>query len=578
MILRMLLLAAAISLPVPEALAQGRASPEAASGRLEKREVRASRYMAVTAHPLASQAAREVLAEGGSAVDAAIAAQMVLNLVEPQSSGIGGGGFLLHWDAATRALSAWDGRETAPAAATPDRFLRDGRPMRFPMAVAGGLSVGVPGLLRMLEAAHREYGRLPWARLFRPAIGLAREGFAVSHRLALQIASDVKLIPFPASRVYFYDEQGRPLRQGTMLANPMLADTLSRVAEGGADAFYGGAIAEDVARAVREAPLNAGDMTAADIAGYRAKRREPVCIDYRVWRVCGMGPPSSGGIAVAQILKMLEPFDIGGLSPLSADRAHLLAESSRLAFADRNHYVADPDFVDVPVEGLLDAGYLLSRAATISPEISMGIAVPGDPPGRGGPERGPDNAPGQPGTTHMSIVDAAGNVVSMTTTIESQFGSGMMVRGFLLNNELTDFSFAPEHAGLPVANRVGPGKRPRSSMAPTIVFRDGRPVLVIGSPGGSRIIGYVAQATLAILDNGLGPQRAVSQPHVVNRNGPTELEKDSFAERLAPLLGALDHRVRVADMTSGLHAIVIGPDGTLTGGADPRREGVALGE
>ncbi len=569
--------ALALSLAQPAA-AQTRAAPEIATGFAPRAPVTANRFMAVTANPHASSAAVAMLKAGGSAVDAAIAAQMVLNLVEPQSSGIGGGGFLLHWDAAAGRLDSYDGRETAPAAATPDRFLRDGKPMKFREAVPGGLSVGVPGLLRMLEMAHQRHGQLPWADLFAPAIALARDGFAVSPRLSRLIASDPFLPRFAASRAYFLDAAGEPLKAGVTLRNPAFAETLTRIAREGADALHTGPIAAAIVAAVRGASVNPGDITPADLAGYRAVRRDPVCIGYRAYQVCGMPPPTSGGVAVLQMLKLLEPFDIGGLDPLSADWAHLISEAGRLAFADRNLYLADPDFVRVPVEGLLDVGYLLRRAATIDVGSAIGKAQPGDPPDKAGLDWAPGQAADLPSTTHLSIVDGAGNVVSMTSSIESQFGSGLFVRGFLLNNELTDFSFRPVRDGRTVANRVEPGKRPRSSMAPILVLRGGSPALAIGSPGGSRIIGYVARATMAILDNGLDPQAAVSLPHVVNRNGATDLEQDTAAVRMKPGLEALGHEVRLRAMTSGLHAIAIAPDGTLTGGADPRREGAAMGE
>ncbi len=532
-------------------------------------------FMVTAAHPLAARAGREILAAGGGAVDAAIATQMVLNLVEPQSSGIGGGAFLLRYDAATRQVAAFDGRETAPQAATPALFLKpDGTPIRFWEAVVGGRSVVVPGVLRMLEKAHARHGKLPWARLFRPAIRLAREGFRVTPRLHRLIAGDRFLDTYPAARAYFHTEDGEPLPVGHRLRNPALADTLETIAQEGAHAFYTGAIAADIARRARTAAGNPGKLAPADLRAYEAKARTPVCRPYREFKVCGMPPPTSGGATVAQILGILESFDLRTAGAMTADSVHLIAEASRLAFADRNRFLADPDFVDIPLDALLDRDYLARRAARIDPARSLGTARPGlDAEIAAMPDQ-----PSGLSTSHLAVVDAEGNAVSMTTSIEQAFGSRLMVRGFLLNNQLTDFSFRPEVDGRPVANRVQPGKRPRSSMSPTLVLDENDElVLAIGSPGGSRIIGYVAERLIAVIDWGLEVQDAIALPNVVNRNGPTELEKGTSAAELAPALRRRGHAVEVEAMTSGLHAIAVGPDGTLHGGADPRREGVALG-
>lgn len=537
--------------------------------------VRARRHMIAAANPLAAEAGREILRAGGSAVDAAIAVQMVLNLVEPQSSGIGGGAFLLHYAGGDGVMTAYDGRETAPAAATPTLFMNaDGTPMDFWEAVVGGRSVGVPGLLRMLEAAHQDHGRLPWARLFEPAIRLADEGFAISPRLHALVARDRFLRSYPDAAAYFYAADGRPKAVGTQLKNPAFAETLRAIAAGGADAFYEGTIARDLVAAVAAVPGNPGLLSLQDMAGYQAKRRGVICAPYRVWRVCGMPPPTSGGVTLLQILGMLEPFDLASLVPASAEAVHLVAEASRLAFADRGRYLADADFVEVPVTELLDRDYLARRAQTIHPDRVIQDAAPGL--GERRASMPPQEAP--PSTTHLAVVDEDGNAVSMTSSIENAFGSRLMVRGFLLNNQLTDFSFRPEVESRPVANRVEAGKRPRSSMAPTLVLGpDGGLQIVVGSPGGSSIIGYVAKTLIAALDWQLDLQAAVNLPHFVNRNGPTDLERGTAVTALVRELEARGHELRFREMTSGLHAIRITPQG-LEGAADPRREGVALGD
>ena len=553
--------------------------PEAVPAPAPGAPVRARRHMIAAANPLAAQAGLEMLPSGGSAVDAAIDAQMVLNLVEPQSSGLGGGGFLMHFNAKTGDIAAYDGRETAPAAARPDMFLRDdGTPMKFYEAVVGGLAVGVPGLIRMLEAAHRENGRLPWATLFAPAIKLAEEGFAMSELLNAMVARDANLRTFTGAATYFFDADGQPRAAGTMLTNRPLAETFRLIARGGSKAFYTGPVARDMVRAVREARINPGMLRMADLAAYKARKREPVCLFYRVWLICGMPPPSSGGITTLQILGILQAFDLGSLTPVSAKAVHLVAEASRLAFADRNTYIADPDFVPVPTAGMLDPGYLSLRAGEIAAGRSLGKAQPGMPGVETGNRHTPDDPARGVSTTHLSVIDADGNAVAMTTSIETRFGSRIMVRGFMLNNQLTDFSFRPENDGGPVANRLEPGKRPRSSMAPTLVFDgEGRVVMALGSPGGSRIIGYVAKTLAAALDWKLDIQAAIDLPHFVNRNRATELERGTPLEALVPALEALGHKVTVRRLTSGLHGIMVSK-GELTGGADKRREGVAIGD
>lgn len=534
------------------------------------------KQMIAAANPLAAEAGLEVLRAGGSAVDAAIAAEAVLGLVEPQSSGLGGGAFLLHYDAEAKAVSAYDGRESAPAAAGPDLFLDDaGQPMDFWQAVVGGRSVGVPGLVRMLELAHRDHGRLPWRRLFEPAIRLAEEGFKVSPRLHGLIAGDEHLPKLAAARAYFYDAEGAPLAVGHVLKNPAYAASLRRIAEAGAEGFYQGQTAAAIVAAVRGIEDNPGRMSGADLAGYRAKRREVLCAPYRSWRICGMPPPTSGGVAVLQIMSLLERFDLAGHPPGAPQALHLVAEASRLAFADRNFFLADADFVDVPLDRLLDRGYLARRAALIAPDRAMGRAEPGFALDQGAMPAQLD----PPATTHLAVIDRWGNAVSMTASIESAFGSRVMAAGFLLNNELTDFSFQPEADGKPVANRVEGGKRPRSSMSPTLVLDgQGGLVMAVGSPGGSRIIGYVVKALVAALDWGLDVQQAVSFPNFVNRNGATDLEAGTALAAIAEGLEALGHEVKLREMTSGLHAIRVRPDGTLEGAADPRREGVVYAD
>ena len=563
-------------------IAAAQAAPE--GGSAAQRAVPsavAKRHMVAAANPLAVEAGREILRAGGSAVDAAIATQLVLNLVEPQSSGIGGGAFLLHYAAESGEIAAYDGRETAPLAATPALFLTAaGEPMDFWSAVIGGRSVGTPGLLRMLALAHHEHGRLPWTRLFAPAIALAEAGFAISPRLHGLLADEQYLRNDPDAAALYYESDGTPKAAGTGLRNPAFAATLRAIAESGAEAFYQGAIARDIVAEVRGATGNPGLLALDDLAGYQAKRRDAICLPYRVWRICGMPPPTSGGVAVLQIMALLERFDLAALPPpspttVTVEAVHLIAEASRLAFADRDRYLADADFVDMPLQALLDPSYLRARSALIRRDASLGTAEPGLGERR---EGAMPAQPDPPATSHLVVVDETGNVVSMTSSIESAFGSRLMVRGFLLNNELTDFSFAPEADGRPVANRVEPGKRPRSSMAPIIVLdQAGRPVLAVGSPGGSSIIGYVVKALVALLDWQMEPQAAVALPNFLNRNGPTDLEFGSALTALAPALEARGQSLRFGELTSGLHVVAIGPAG-LSGGADPRREGVALGD
>jgi gamma-glutamyltranspeptidase / glutathione hydrolase len=580
---RRLLLAGAAFIAASCAL--GQPAPELPSGWAPKKPITTRHDMVAAANPLAVAAGHDILAQGGTVVDAAVAVQMVLNLVEPQSSGIGGGAFMLFHNGRNRLLTAYDGRETAPSSAKPDRFLdRDGKPLEFYDAVVGGKSVGVPGTLRMLELAHRQYGKLPWAKLFDAAIGLAERGFPVSPRLYAAIAGETHLTQDRA-HAYFFNADGSPLAVGQTLKNPAFAATLKRIAEEGADAFYKGDIARDIVETVRSYPTNPGDITEADLAGYKAKVREPVCGRYRVYKVCGMPPPSSGGITVLEILGILEPFDLKSLGAQSLMSVHLFSEAGSLAYADRNVYLADPDFVPAPA-GLIDPAYLRERSALIKLDASVGRAKAGAPPVRPAEGKkvaranlGVGEALELPSTSHISIVDKYGNALAMTTTIEDAFGSRLMTRsGFLLNNELTDFSFVPVEERRPVANRVEAGKRPRSSMAPTIVYdAKGNVTMVAGSPGGSAIINYVAKTLLGVLDWNLDPQAAIDLPNVGSRNGTVELEKDTSAAALEPKLKALGHATEVMEHTSGVQAIVRTRNGWI-GGADPRREGTVAGD
>lgn len=554
-------------------------APEPSTGRLEKRAVVAQRMMAVTANDHASLAARSILQRGGTAVDAAIAAQLVLNLVEPQSSGIGGGSFMLVWRAATKELLAFDGREIAPQSSTPEMLLdADGKPLRFDELVRTGRAIGVPGTLRLLAETHKRYGKLPWADLFQPAIALAESGFPMSARLNQLIAQYPALKDDAGARALYFDASGAVKTIGTPIVNLAFAAVLRAIAAKGADAFYAGDIAADIAAAASRTAKLPGKMEPAEFAKYQIEVRQAVCAPYRIYRVCTMGPPSAGGIAIHQMLYFLGRHNLARLSPDSVEAAHLIAEASRLAHADKNLYVADPAFVPVPIKGLLDETYLQSRAALIKTDRTMGTAQPGEPPRRDGLLRGRDATDESNGTSHLSIVDAEGNVVAMTTTIENGFGAQITVHGFFLNNEMTDFAWLPMREGKPLVNRVEPGKRPRSSMSPTIVFDEaGKPVLAVGSPGGERILSYVTRSLLFVLDWKMDAQQAVAQPHLLNRNGATELEKDTTIVALKPQLEALGHQVTIGELNSGLHMIQW-RDGTLIGGADPRREGTARGD
>lgn len=537
----------------------------------------AENWMVAAANPLAVEAGAAVLRDGGTAADAMVAVQAVLGLVEPQSSGLGGGAFLVWYDASSGEITTLDGRETAPLEVTPTMFqTEDGEPMGFWDAVVGGRSVGTPGTPMLMEEAHARWGRSEWGLLFEAGISLAEEGFTVSERLASSVAGGAeRLQRFKATADYFFPN-GQALEAGDTLVNAAYANTLRLIAAHGSDAFYTGPIADDIVATVRTAAGNPGVLSKTDLAIYNVIERDPVCVSYRASDICGMGPPSSGALTVGQILGMLDRHDLAALGPDSAEAWRLIGDASRLAFADRSRYMADSDFVPMPTEGLTAASYLDERAALLSGDDALQEVSAGAPEWDHAMLYADDESLELPSTSHISIVDQYGNALSMTTTIENGFGSRLMVRGFLLNNELTDFSFRTHNEGVPIANRIEPGKRPRSSMSPTIVLQDGAPSLVIGSPGGSRIIGYVAQAIIAHIDWGMDVQQAVSMPHLVNRFGTYDLEEGTSAAELETALTDMGFEVNLRGLNSGLHAIQVSD--TLSGGADPRREGIAMGE
>ena len=536
----------------------------------------AKNWMVSVANPHAAAAGARVLSEGGTAADAMVAVQAVLGLVEPQSSGIGGGAFLVWYDSKSGEITTLDGRETAPLAATPRLFQNEnGERLKFWDAVVGGRSVGVPGTPALMEAAHKRWGQNSWNSLFSEAIDLADNGFAVSPRLAALVARDAeRLGRFSDTADYFFPNE-QPLVEGHLLTNPAYADLMRRMAKDGAEVIYFGDIARAIINTVRGAEKNPGVLSLTDLQIYKVKERPAVCAPFRGYQVCGMGPPSSGALTVGQILGLLNQFSPG--SSNDPQTLRLIGDASRLAFADRGRYMADSDFVPMPTKGLLAQDYLSERAKLLNGPDALTEAVPGNPEYSHASLWADDVSLELPSTSHISIVDRFGNALSMTTTIENSFGSRLMAHGFLLNNELTDFSFSSHRNGVPIANRVEPGKRPRSSMSPTIILKDGRPTLVIGSPGGSRIIGYVAEAIVAHIDWGMNIQAAVSIPHAINRFGTYDLEKGTSLEAMVAPLEELGYKVNLRSLNSGLHAISIGENG-LFGGADPRREGIAIGQ
>lgn len=553
-------------------------APEFTHAIIDLKPVSAVTGMVATANRYASEAASEIICKGGNAVDAAIAAQFVLNLVEPQSSGIGGGGFLLFYEAQSGKVYAYDGRETAPTAIQErDFFDKNGNLKPFTDIYTGGMSVGVPGLIRMLYLVHSQHGKLPWKDLFLPVITLARNGFPISPRLYALLSSNIRLKNDPAAFKLYFDPSTQEVKKvGTLFKNSDLADTFALIAEKGPDVFYKGEIGQAIVQAVDNSWINPGVMRLEDLANYRAKEREPIAIDYRGYKIVGFPPPSSGGVTVLETMGLLENFDLTKHPFNSAETIHLIADASSLAFADRNVYLADPDQISVPTDQLLDKNYLRKRGKLIDPNRTFGQAKPGQ-------VNESSQSPRTlfleaPSTTHVSIIDAAGNSVSMTSSLEQAYGSGILVRGFFLNNQMTDFSFSTKEEGAEQVNRLKPGKRPRSSMSPQFVFDQttGKLLYVIGSPGGARIISYVIKALVGMLDYKMNPQEAIAFPNFSSRNGPLELEKGTDLERLKPKLEAMGHEVVIEDLNSGLQGIQVTPDGYI-GGGDPRRESLVVG-
>ncbi len=542
--------------------------------------VRAPHEMVAAANPLAAQAGLDVLHKGGSAVDAAVAVEMMLTLTEPESSGLGGGGFMMVWDPKTKTLTSFDGRETAPASATPTMFLgADGQPLSYVQAIPGGRSTGVPGELAMLAMAQKKFGRLAWSSLFDTAIRLAGQGVPVTPKLAYELRAYPWVPQMPAMRAMFFKPDGTPLAEGDIRKDAALAQTFRAIAAGGPDAFYRGPIAQEIADAVTNAPVNAVPMTAGDIAAYRAFERKPLCGHYRGFRICAPPPPSSGGVTLLEILGMLDHYRPAQLKPLTVGGIHLVSQASKLAYADRDHYLADPAFVEAPIAGLLDATYLTQRARLIDLHRDMGKAAAGVPPTRHAAiQYAPDRFPGLPGTSHFCVVDKNGEVVSNTASIEFALGSDITAGGFLLNNELTDFSFEPLRDGKPVANAPAPGKRPLSSMTPVIAFGpDGKFAFAVGSAGGRRIIADVTQVIVALIDGHENIAQALSDPRHAETGGPLSLEEGTPLVALTPAIAAMGYSVRTQTMQSGLHGIVR-VKGGYEGAADPRRDGAAVGD
>lgn len=554
-------------------------APEAATGLTKQNLVEGKEWMIASANPYASEAGAEMLRKGGNAIDAMVTTQLVLGLVEPQSSGIGGGAFLVYWNAKQQELTTFDGRETAPLEVTPQLFQDDkGQPLKFYDAVVGGRSVGTPGTVKLMWDTHQKLGKLDWKTLFEPAIDLATNGFTVSPRLAKLVDNDQEFLQrSPAAKAYFFNQDGSPIKAGQKLKNPDYAKTLQVISEQGAVAFYQGKIAQDIVNTVRNETSNPGVLNLIDFTAYQVKEREPVCAPYRQYAICGMGPPSSGALALGQIMGVLSHYPISDMGKDNVQSWRLLGDASRLAFADRGKYMADSDYVPMPTQGLLDKKYLEKRAELLKGKNALAETSAGSPPWSHANNYALDEAIELPSTSHFSIVDKDRNVVSITTTIENGFGSRLIVGGFLLNNELTDFSFRSHVDGVPIANRIEPGKRPRSSMAPTIVMENNKPYMAIGSPGGSQIIGYVAKTLVAHLDWSLNLQQAIDLPNMNNRFGAFEIEKGTAAEAWVPKLEKLGFKVQVKELNSGVQAIKL-QGNSLVGAADPRREGKVIAQ
>ena len=554
--------------------------PEGPSSFTKKQAINAKRFMISAANPYAVRAGYKILHAGGSAIDAAIAAELVLGLVEPQSSGLGGGGYLLYWDNNRKLVSTYDGRSTAPVKVTAEYFLDSfGEPIGRGKT-AGGRWSAVPGLMRLFELSHQKHGKLSWKALFQPAIKLAEVGFEISPRLRKAIRRNKRIRKNKAAFSYYFDSGGNALSVGHRLVNKAYASTLKQLAREGATAFYNGSIANQIATSAQQSKGDPGMMTAQDLKSYKAFPRDPVCILYHQNKICGMGPSTTGGLNVAMIMGLLERFHLKQYGPRSIQAYHLFIEASRLAHKDRSQYIADPDFVDVPIQGLINQQYLATRSQLIDPQDRTGSVEPGEPPRKPKKKSAYDGATELPSTTHLSIVDAEGNAVSLTATLGRSFGSGVMVKkhGFLLNSQMTNFSQRPTRDGLPVVNHAEGGKRPRSTQSPTLVFNaDGTLRLVVGSPGGGRIVNYVAKTLIAVLDWQLDIQSAISLPHIVDRHGRVELERNTNALDLKNALKDKGHRIKIRHLTSGLHGIEITSEG-LVGGADPRREGIVMGD
>ncbi|MFA0069168.1 gamma-glutamyltransferase [Vibrio breoganii] len=576
--LSLLTLACVASSTVIANQASDAVAPETPTGWETKKAQQSKKWMVTAANPIASQYAAQVLNGGGNAIDAMVVTQLVLGLVEPQSSGIGGGAFLVYWDGEKKNLTTFDARETAPLAVKPEHFIsEDGQPLKFYDAVVSGLSVGTPGAIKLLWEMHQKHGSVKWPRLIEPVIELAEQGFTISPRLASLIERDKQHLSIDAnSKAYFLNADGSAKQAGEVLINQAYADTLKLLATYGENAFYQGDIANDIVTAVANHPKHTGVLAKKDLARYEVIERTPICVDYLEYDVCGMGPPSSGGIAVGQILKLSEQFPLHEWGSSNANSYKVIGDATQLAFADRGKYLADSDFVSVPSQGLINEDYLKQRAEMINLKAPLKSVSAGSPPWEIALNYANDQSIELPSTTHFNIVDAEGNVVSLTSSVENVFGSRIMVRGFLLNNQMTDFSFKHHQDDQIIANHIAPGKRPRSSMSPTIVLKNGSPYLSIGSPGGSYIIGYVAQALIAHLAWQLPLEEVVQLPHISNRFGTVEFEQDTSAQQYEQQFKKWGYKTKLKPLNSGLHIIKIEQD--LTGAADPRREGVAIGE